>query len=389
MPSGLSIVILPILDANKGKIMEGFFGQEHFMIVNYDLLNKFSKRIENFMPGHVIIDESHRWKGYGATKRFANIKKLVTGFPDAKFTFLSGTPVPNRINDIFGCLNVSDHAEGRVYKEFEERHLIKQDAKIVGAKDLDILYAKLGNFMIRKTKENCGFKFPPQLVEKIFYSPEDYRPEYDRIIQEMIDQGKDISNIQSYLTSLNRLVSISKTKNVIELIEDMVEEGRKPLIFSNFIEPLNILSRHFKSFVRIDGSTKAWERDVVNKRFQNDPKVEGFLGQIEAASEAIDLSASSDVILLDIPFTPRPIEQAKERASKEGKEETINIYFIMAQDSIDEYLFDMVASKAVDINTLIDRGPQATVDYENIPMKLYKKLTEKSNETKAKEEIVS
>ena len=372
---GYNVLYFSLLDASQRKTIKAQFF-ERFIIINYDILGKYMPYIEAAGIGHIILDECQMVKSQ--TQRTKAVERIVKHYPDAKITMLSGTPVKNRVNDMFSYLRLAGHPLGknrsaflRTYTHFGKG---RGGERITGGKNLPDLYRKISNFVFRRTKEEC-LDLPEKIITKYFFQLDDYKAEYDKVLREMIANNQD-TNIHSSLHSLNIVVSKSKLKGIIELIDGLLEQDKKVVVFGGYKEPLDILQKHYGDrCVKIDGSVAAQKRDDLIQRFKNNENCTVFLGNMIAAGVGINLTNASDVIFLNFPFTPADLEQAVDRLHRIGQKSCVNVYYTICEDSIDTYIYDIIADKRGDINELIDRGKGA-VSYENIPGKLFSKLIE-------------
>lgn len=375
---GFNELFFTILDKTKNRTIRGL--HERFLIINYDIVGKFHDEIASGPIGHFILDEAHMLKNH-TSQRYKNVKRLIDLYPDAKITFLSGTPVKNRVDDVFGYLKMIGHELGSSYKKFTDEYTIKTNArggeKVSGGKNLQDLYIKLSNFMIRKRKEDCL-----DLPEKVFlsykYEMDDYRDEYNKIIEDL-SAIKELSSLTGNLHSLNIITSKAKIPGVKELVSDIVSAGRKVVVFGSYKEPLNELESFFKeSCVKIDGSVDAYERDQRVQKFWNDPDCTIFLGNMQAAGVGINLTNASDVVFLNFPFTPAELYQAIDRCHRIGQGNSVNVHYTFCENSVDEYIYDIIVDKELDINALIDQGKEV-MQRENFTQLLMKKLLNKDD----------
>lgn len=348
---GFNELYFTILDASKSKNIIAF--QERFVIINYDVLGNFYNHLVQTPIGHFIIDESHRLKNH-QTARFKNTKKLVDMFPDAKITLLSGTPIKNRVNDIFAYLKLTGHPLGSNHKRFLDEYAISTTSRgaqrVTGGKNLVDLRKKLANFMLIKTQDEC-LDLPKKMFLSYRYSLDDYREKYNAIIEEL-SQQKDISSLTGNLHSLNILTSLAKIKGIVEIAEDIIENGQKVVIFGSYKDPLNELEQYFgERCVKIDGSVPSQKRDTLVQRFTNDEKCEVFLGNMQAAGEGINLAVASNVIFINFPLTPDEIMQPLNRCENMNRKGILTICYTFCDESIDEYLYELIEDKQNEINT--------------------------------------
>ncbi len=386
-----------VLDRNKKKSITAF--QEWWVIINFEMVEKYFDYLTRDVCDHIIIDECHYIKNT-KTKRYKGVKKLVDKFPNARITLLSGTPITNRVNDLFAYCKLTGHPLGSNYAQFLNQYTISnrgsRGVKILGAKNVDDLRFKMSNFMIRKKTEEC-VDLPELIINKYFFHNEDYKKEYEGELLSLVEKEEEYGrlsdkektqmaqNIRASLHTLNRIIAISKIKGIIELIDSLRDMGRKVIVFSSYTDPLNKLLEHYGlSAVKIDGSINSYDRDQNIQRFKNDPECQVFLGNVKAAGVGINLVNSSDVIFCNFPFTPDDLEQPYKRAHRIGQKNNVNVYYTICKDSIDENIYGMIVDKTSDINEIIDKGKDGVVNYSSIPNKIFKDLV---NEYKEKNKV--
>lgn len=376
---GFNELYFTILDSSKYRTIRAF--QERFVICNYDMVGSFIKElISNGDVGHIILDEAHNLKNHNSL-RSKNVRLLIDAFPNAYITLLSGTPVKNRVNDVFNYLKMIGHELGSSVKKFLDEYTVKTSGRggerVTGGKNLQDLYIKLSNFMIRKTKEEC-LDLPGKIYMQHRFEIDDYRDEYDKIIKELSEQ-KEISSLTGNLHSLNIITSKAKIKGIIELADEIIETGKKVVIFGSYTKPIEELEAHYANkCVKITGSVDAYMRDQLVQKFQNDPECMVFLGNMIAAGVGINLTNASDVIFINFPFTPAELYQATDRLDRIGQKSCVNVHYTFCDDSIDEYIYDIIVDKEKDINALIDQGKEVMYR-ENITELLMKRLLKRDD----------
>lgn len=377
---GFNELFFTIHDRSKRRSLKAL--NERFVIVNYDIIGQVEKLLASGDIGHFIFDESHYLKNHNSL-RFKAVKKLVDQFPNARITFLSGTPVSNRVNDVFAYLKLVGHELGLSQKKFNDEYTISTSGRggerVTGGKNLQDLNMKLANFMIRKTKEEC-LDLPGKIFLSYRFELDDYREEYEKVIEELA-ANKELKALSGNLHSLNIITSKAKLPGIKELAENIVESGKKVVIFGSYRAPLNDLEQYFGNrCVKIDGSVDSWTRDQHIQRFHNDPECMVFLGNMKAAGVGINLTNASDVIFMNFPFTPAELYQATDRCDRIGQKSAVNVHYTFCDESIDEYIYEIIVDKEKDINALIDQGKEVVLR-ENTTEILIKKLLNRNDLT--------
>lgn len=376
---GFNDLYFTMLDSTKRRTFRAF--SERFVIVNYDIIGNFEKEISCAEVGHFILDECHMIKNSGSA-RFRNVKRIIEQFPNAKISLLSGSPIKNRVNDVFAYLKLAGHELGHNHKKFLEEYTIKTSGRggerVTGGRNLQDLHIKLSNFMIRKTKAEC-LDLPDKVYFSYKYELDDYRPEYDKVIKEMSEQ-KEMSALSGSLHSLNILTSKAKIKGIIEIANTILEEDRKVVIFGGYKEPLKMLEEHFgESCVKIDGSVNSWQRDQNVQKFINDPNCKVFLGNMIAAGVGINLVNASDVIFINFPFVPADLYQSIDRLHRIGQNKSVNVHYTFCEESIDDHIYSIILDKDQDINAVVDNGTAEEIVRENFNEILIKKLLNRND----------
>lgn len=370
---GYNELFFTILDSSKYKTVRAF--NERFVIINYDMLAAFERELCAMPVGHFILDESHMLKNHNSA-RYKNLKKITDKHPDARITFLSGTPITNRVNDVFAYLKLINHELGGSYKKFTDEYTLKTSGRggerVTGGRNLQDLHIKLSNFMIRRTKEEC-LDLPGKIFMSYRFEMDDYRDEYNKIIEEM-SKLKDVSSLTGNIHSLNIITSKAKLHGIKELAQTILDTGKKVVIFGSYKDPLNELAAYFgKACVKIDGSVDSWMRDQLVQKFHNDPETTVFLGNMKAAGVGINLTNASDVIYLNFPLGPAELYQSMDRLDRIGQVSCVNVHYTFCEDSIDDSIYEIIVDKEKDIVALIDQGKEVLYR-ENIVETLMKKI---------------
>lgn len=379
---GYSSNIISVLDRSKRRTIKAF-PFERFLITNYQQVENYYEYICERDIEHIIIDEAQFLKNHNA-KRTKAIDRLINErFPNAHISFLSGTPVKNRANDLFSYFKMIRHPLGESYAEFIRNYTIAskgraQQIKIEGAKNESSLHLRMANFMIRKLKSEC-LDLPPKVFTTMRFDVDEYLDEYKKMLQEIIDtaeQGK-IKNVEGHINSLNRLVAMSKIPSTIEMIDDLLDKGLKVSVFSAYTRPLDMLLEHYgKTAVKVDGSVDAKDRFDKAKLFSESEDVNLFLGNYTAAGTAINLVTCHNTIINAFPYTPTEIWQAVDRHDRIGQKNSVNVYYTVAMGTIDERLLDLITDKASEVGAIIDGKPGS--NFDSIPNMLLKELLSKT-----------
>jgi len=373
-----------ILYAKRSRTIKAF--KERFIVLNFEQVSKHMKYLLSDEINHIIIDEAHYLKNHNSNRAKA-VAKLIKEAGEPRVTMLTGTPVTNRINDMFNYLKMSKHPLGSNFTAFKKKYTITGSrGRVIGANDIPDLKGKISNLMIRLRSEDC-LTLPDMVIKNYFFEANEISKDYEEELQNLrekkekydllhgVEKQKMNHSINNNIHTLNRLVATSKVPKINKLIESLVEQGEKVVVFSGYKDPLNQLEEILgDSCVKIDGSVDSHKRLQLINRFKEDEECTVFLGNTQAAGIGINLVNSRHVVLMNFPFTPDQIEQAQKRLHRSGQKRKVNVYYTIAKETIDEHIYSLVADKAEDINMLIDGDHKGVINYNSVSGELFKLL---------------
>jgi len=409
--------IIQIISGKKN----GYDLYGEILIINYDILASWQEAIIAYCKGKnaiLIGDEIHYCKN-SQTIRTKAVKKLAKIFKHT--IFLSGTPIVNKPAEFFNSINMIRPdlfpSYWRFMEEFTNKvynHWTKSGYSFEGAKNTDKLHKLLTEtIMIRRKKEDVLKDLPPK-IHSILPFEIDNKGEYNKAADDIIDwvlenegmekaQRASRAKVLVEFEKLKQLTVKGKMATCIEWITDFLESGEKLVVFATHTKTLDILQKEFgKISVRLDGSTNQKDRQEAVDRFQGkreinrtiipiagggytveieyedipyeeQPKI--FLGNTRAAGIGITLTAASNVMHIELPWTPGEFEQASDRCHRIGQKGTVNIWVPVALGTIEEDLAGILSSKQKTLAAVLD-GKQ--VDEGSVLTELINKIKKKS-----------
>jgi SNF2 family DNA or RNA helicase len=148
------------------------------------------------------------------------------------------------------------------------------------------------------------------------------------------------------LTKVRQVIAKEKINSTIELIENILEQDKKVIVFTNFTETLQTIHSHFnKNSVYLDGSCSPKQRQDAVDRFQNDENVKVFVGNLKAAGVGITLTAAEAVIMNDLSFVPSDHSQAEDRSYRYGQKSNVSVYYPIFENTIEGVIYDILNHK--------------------------------------------
>lgn len=340
-------------------------------IINYDILKKNYAQLSKVRFDCMIGDEATYIKSTSAirTKAFRQISRDIPSV-----ILLSGTPLLSRPAELFSLLNIIDQKNWTNWYDYARRFCDMKQTRwgmdFSGASNTQELHARIKRYFIRREKKDVLKELP----EKIFINvpvklDKETAREYVTAANDLASYLRQYSGKQppaiakslaaEKLTQLNvlrQLSAIGKIGTAKELIESVIESGEKVIVFSSFVEPLERLKEAFgDKAVMITGQTDVEDRKGIVEAFQNDKNVQVFLGGYRSAGVGITLTAASNFIGLDYPWTNADLQQATDRMHRIGQvANSVNIYQLNAIGTIDEDMKEILEYKQGIFDVIID-----------------------------------
>lgn len=346
-----------IVSIVEGKIWES----ADFVIINYDILKNFhdpqdrkNSVILNEGFDLIVADEAHYIQNTQAARtKIANdiINKV------GKVWLLTGTPMTSRPMNYYNLLNLVDSPVAFNWMGYVRRYCNgyqftvgrKKIWNVQGASNLEELRDRTKPQVLRRLKEEI-LDLPDKIVTPIYLKLKSR--DYEELMGEYyrwFDQGQESGSLTvqfSKLMKIRQVIAEEKIKNTCEIAENIIEQGKKVIIFTNFTDSLNQIVEHFgKSAVKLDGSMSKDERQKSVDRFQTDEKIQVFAGNIKAAGVGITLTSAEAVIMNDLSFVPSDHSQAEDRAYRYGQKNNVLVYYPIFENTIESIIYDILQNK--------------------------------------------
>lgn len=364
-------------DEDDIHVLRGYSGdlpaKKDWYVINYAILHKRLDELLNLDYKAVVIDECHYIKNHKA-ERTKSVLHLVD---DIEHTYcLSGTPMPNRpielwtqikalqpeAVDEFQSLWGTDNQEG-----FAERYCNAQKTRfgwdVDGSSNLDELQNKLReSIMIRRKKEDVLNELPEKRRIEVPLEI-DNRNEYEtaqRQFKTWMEENDPLSNWEDAqvvvkIEKLKQLAWKGKYEQMVNWLDDMLEQDGKTVVFAHHKElQKKLYKRYEDNAVHITGGMDSNERQDMIDQFSNDEDVELCIASLRAAGVGINLQVSSRAVFTEIGWTPSEHNQAEDRIHRIGQDKQVDIYYLMAENTIEEDIFNLINEKQKKIDEAID-----------------------------------
>jgi len=353
--------------------------QHDVIVTNYALLRRDLEELQKFAFRAAILDEAQFIKNPGAQVT-QSVKQLKSECRLA----LTGTPLENRLLDLWSIVDFIQPGYLGNQEQFIETYEPRlrageeavQTAEARGEKTESAqriarrrLSAKLRPLLLRRLKKHVAKDLPDRIEErrdcplgdeqrKLYLA--ELRRSRDQIMHAVAEQGLNKSKMH-VLAALTRLRQIcchpqlvgsdtasGKTETLFELLDPLVSEGEKVLVFSQFVQMLHLLEkecrgRQIKTHI-LTGQTK--DRQQVVSAFQSDTSAGVFLLSLRAAGTGLNLTNASYVVLYDPWWNPAVEAQAIDRSHRIGQTQTVNAYRLIAPGTVEEKIWELQQNKA-------------------------------------------
>gem|GEM_PF-3014773 len=347
---------------NQAKLPQVFF-------TTYGIVRRDINLLKDFLFSYVILDEAQNIKNPESVsaKSVKQLKSLHT-------LTLSGTPIENRLLELWSLFDflmpgfLNDHKH---FQEKYERPIAAGDPQV--ARELQ---TKIRPFILRRLKTQVEKDLPAKTDILSFCTLSSVQqPLYLRTLEqcrsqifgELAHQGLGQAQM-SILAALLKLRQIccdprliagnenftaqdsAKLQQLLELLETILEEGHRVLIFSQFVSMLSLLKRALDeqhlSYEYLDGGTTAMERRTRVERFNSDPRVKLFLISLKAGGTGLNLTGADYVIHYDPWWNPAVEAQATDRAYRIGQTRPVFNYKLITRGTIEEKVLQLQRDKA-------------------------------------------
>ena len=351
----------------------------HVVLTSYSVLLRDAEQLAALEWHYLVLDESHHVKN--ARSQAARVIARLTA---RHRLFLTGTPLENHLGELWSQFNLLMPGllgDARTFqRDFRvpiERH---GDARRSAA-----LRARIAPYMLRRTKEDVARDLPPksEIVMRVELDP-GQRALYDALhaaqserVRASIDRGDPSRSRVVVLAALLKLrqaccdpallrtsgplapATSAKRRLLLEWLPELVDEGRRIIVFSSFASMLDLLAEDLRhagiAFSKLTGSTASAARAAQIEAFQSRQRPV-FLVSLKAGGVGLDLSAADTVVLFDPWWNPAAERQAADRAHRIGQERPVFVYRLIAADTVEEGIAELQRRKLALAGRLLQVG---------------------------------
>lgn len=317
----------------------------------------------------VSIDESHKCKD-GTTQQ----SKFVMGICRGKEVVfeLTGTPILNKSRDLISQLHIIDRLRDVVshlpqptdrngkpsdwsgYKRFIDRYCGGGNEST----NLKELNSRLYKFCFFRREKSEVLKDLPAKIRQVVKCDITNRNEYLRAENEFVNYLKEVrgcsdQEIKKKLRGqmmvkigiLKQISAKGKLDAAKEYIDEVLDGGQKIVVFVHLKEIAAAIKQMYPGSVSITGDDNTIYRDLAIKSFQGDKETRVIVCSLQAGGVGITLTASSEVLFVEFPWTFALCEQAEDRTHRIGQDNNVRCGYLLGDNTIDEYCYEVIQKK--------------------------------------------
>ncbi len=348
--------------------LEQYRRQAPYTIVNYELMLRDLTGVADLAPDLLILDEAQRIRNW-RTKTAEAIKTIET--PHA--FVLTGTPLQNRLDDLYSVMQVVD---GRVLGPlwaYNERFVVRDErrTKISGYRNLDELRRRIAPVVLRRTKEEVALQLPERIDSRLAV---DLTARQRELMDENVAVAARLAKIaekrpltpkeekrlfmamQNARMACNaaglvdkETVGSPKLDEFEQILRDLcVDRGRKVLVFSEWETFCRMGAQRAErlglGFARLHGAVPTHKRGGLIERFRDDQSCQVFFST-DAGGLGLNLQFASTMVNLELPWNPAVLDQRIGRIHRHGQTERVHVIRLVAEKSFEAGLELTLQSK--------------------------------------------
>ena len=349
------------------------------VLTTYSIVARDTEVLSSVPWGRLVLDEAQQVKNPGTAQARA-IRKI-----DApRRIALTGTPVENRVSELWALMNVLNPGLLGTSSEFKRRFAVPIETNGDTAA-AELLRRIAGPFMLRRLKTDRSIITDlPEKIEQTEQVPlsREQATLYQAIVNDLLERADEAEGIERrglVLAGIAKLKQVcnhpahfakdgstlhgrsGKLDRTLELLDEIVEAGDRVLCFTQFAEWGALLATHFakrygESPLWLHGGVARKKRDEMVEIFgqPNGPQI--FLLSLKAGGSGLNLTAASHVIHLDRWWNPAVEDQATDRAFRIGQTRTVLVHKFVSAGTIEERIDSMIQSKRSLANSVVGTG---------------------------------
>ncbi len=386
-----------IVQGNVESRMVHYRADALFFIINYELILRDLTLInESLRPDLVILDEAQRIKNW-RTKIASAVKMM----PSRYVFVLSGTPLENRLEDLYSLLQVVDaRVLGPLWRCLLDFHVTDERGKIIGYRNLSELRRRIQSVLLRRNRSlvkdqlpdrtEVTLDIPMTLQQKQLHDSglsaasmladiarrRPLTPSEQNRLMAALQQARMACNAVGLIDK--ETFGSPKLDEMARLLDELcLMSNRKVVIFSQWAlmteMVVTIIHGMGLGCVSLHGGVPSHKRGELMEKFETDDSIQVFVST-DAGGVGLNLQSASVLINLDMPWNPAVLEQRIARIHRLGQKEKVQIFILLAEDSYEQRVASLVKGKRELFDNVIN--PEAEEDVVGVSKKMLQSLIE-------------
>jgi superfamily II DNA or RNA helicase len=372
-----------------------------FFIINYELvLRDLSVISEVLRPDLLILDEAQRIKNWQT--KIASAVKLI---PSRYAFVLTGTPLENRLEDLYSLMQVVDQQVlGPLWRYLIDFHVTDERGKVLGYRNLSQLRRRLSPVMLRRDRRLVRDQLPDRIEQRLDLPLTAKQRELHDDAMKAAGALSQIARRRPLTPAeQKRLMAVlqearmacdaaglvdketegsPKLDELATLLDELcLQSGLKAVVFSQWELMTRMVEQRLRRMglgcVRLHGGVPSSKRGELMDRFRDDDAVQVFVST-DAGGVGLNLQSASVLINLDIPWNPAVLDQRIARVHRLGQTEKVQVILMVAADAYEERVLSLVQGKRSLFDNVV--APDATEDVVGVSKKLLETLVADLNE---------
>jgi superfamily II DNA or RNA helicase len=364
-----------------------------YKILNYELTWRELSRLQELDADVLILDEAQRAKNF-RTKTATTLRAIPSRF----LFVLTGTPVENRLDDLYALLQlVNPDILGPLWRFNFDFHRQGPKGKVLGCKNLARLRDRLAPVVLRRRKEEVLDQLP-DMTEQTRYTlltkeqkelEEGHRataaqlmakaerrplsPAEQKQLQGALLKARQACDALELCDPSRKKSASPKLDEFEALVSEVASEGTaKLLVFSEWVEMLKLaaarLDRLGIGWAMLSGEVPTDRRPALLERFRNEPEIQVLLCS-DAGGSGLNLQTASYVVHLDLPWNPARLDQRNARAHRLGQTRGVSVTYLCAAEGIERGIEGTLGGKRAVRSAALDPGSDVEeVEHQSFSM---------------------
>jgi SNF2 family DNA or RNA helicase len=359
------------------------------VITTYSLAYRDEEMLAKIRWECIALDEAQNIKNSSA-KQSQAVRKLNSSYRVA----LTGTPVENRLSELWSIMEFLNPGYLRSAQDFHNSFVIPIE-KFRSPAHTERLKRLIQPFVLRRLKTDPTIisDLPEKIETKVFCNlTQEQATLYEAVVKDMLEKIEDSEGIERkglVLSTILRLKQVcnhpaqllqdksalpersGKLLRLGEMIEEVLDEGDKALIFTQFAEMGRMIKQYLQdTFARevlfLHGGTPKKERDAMIQRFQSDKKGPAlFVLSLKAGGLGLNLTAANHVFHYDRWWNPAVENQASDRAFRIGQRKNVQVHKFVCLGTMEERIDQMIEQKKELAQSVVGTGEAWLTEMSN------------------------